>query len=304
MEIRVNESQIDYTLEGERNLQEVLAGLKIWLDGAGYVIVSVHSDGEKLDIMRADDLKAVEIAKVGRLDLAVEPVQSSVLADLQSIRQFFHLLARAIANQDSGLAGDLLAEYPSLRAKLDPMLKLQEISLPGTSIAQIDRLMAESGLGRDQPSSADSRERLNELARSMDSELEERIAEIIDPRIALRSTAQGIKSSITTLQEVSVLLQTGKDREAMAAIINFTELTGRLVRLFPLVRRQASLDLATLVIDGTAFPDFYADFNATLSELVDAFGASDSVLIGDLLEYEVAPRLEKLSQFIDLILST
>ena len=303
MEIRVNENQIDYTLEGEQSLQEVLAGLKGWLDQAGYVIVSARKDGQEVDLIRTDGLSAVEIAKVGRLDLVVEPVQSSLLADLQSIRRFFHLVARTVGSDDRALAGELLGEYPGVRAKLDPLSRLHEISLPGASVAEIDRLLTESGLGRDQAPSPESRERILELARSLDSELEERIAEIIDPRIALRSTAQGIKSSIASLQEVSVLLQTGKDREAMAAIITFTELTGRLVRLFPLVRRQASLDLAAIAIDGTSFPDFYADFNATLTELVEAFGASDSVLIGDLLEYEVAPRLEKLSQFIDLILS-
>ncbi len=303
MEIRVNLDRIDYTLEGERTLQEVLAGLKEWLDQAGYVIVSAHCDGEKLDMTRADDLKAIEIATVGRLDLAVEPAQPSLLADLQAIRQFFHLLAREITTPDTGLAGKLLSDYPSVRAKLDPLLRLHEVNLPGTSIPEIDRLMAESGLAGEHAPAAESRERMLELARTLDAELEERLAEIIDPRLALRSTAQGIKSSITSLQEVSVLLQTGKDREAMAAIINFTELTGRLVRLFPLVRQKVSLDLATVAVNGEAFPDFYADFNATLSELVDAFGASDSILIGDLLEYEIAPRLEKLSQFIDLILN-
>jgi len=31
-----------------------------------------------------------------------------------------------------------------------------------------------------------------------------------------------------------------------------------------------------------------------LSELLEAFDARDSVLIGDLMEYEIAPRLERL----------
>ncbi len=303
MEIRVNDNQIDYTLEGERNLYEVLQGLGSWLDQSGYEIVSARKDGELLELKRIEELKAAAIATIGRLDLAVEPVQASLLAELQSIRQFFHLLVRAIENQDRSLGGDLIAEYPSVRAKLDPLLRLHEVELPGASPKEIEGLLENSGVGGDSPATAQSRERLLELSRSLDRELEERIAEIIDPRIALRSTAQGLKSSIANLQEVSVLLQTGKDREAMAAIIDFTELTGRLVRLFPLVRQQASLDLSEIAIEGMSFPAFYADFNATLSELVDAFGASDSVLIGDLLEYEVAPRLEKLSRFIDLILS-
>ena len=38
-----------------------------------------------------------------------------------------------------------------------------------------------------------------------------------------------------------------------------------------------------------------AEFNPVLKELVAAFGTKDSVLIGDLLEYEIAPRMQRLA---------
>jgi hypothetical protein len=38
-----------------------------------------------------------------------------------------------------------------------------------------------------------------------------------------------------------------------------------------------------------------AELTPVLREVVAAFGARDSVLIGDLLEYEVAPRLARLA---------
>ena len=39
--------------------------------------------------------------------------------------------------------------------------------------------------------------------------------------------------------------------------------------------------------------------NEFLKELNEAFESSDSVLIGDLLEYEIAPKLEALSELLN-----
>ena len=49
---------------------------------------------------------------------------------------------------------------------------------------------------------------------------------------------------------------------------------------------------------GRGLQDFYRDLNRILTELLEAFHANDSVLIGDLMEYEIAPRLEQLRTFL------
>jgi hypothetical protein len=38
-----------------------------------------------------------------------------------------------------------------------------------------------------------------------------------------------------------------------------------------------------------------SELNPVLRDLVAAFDARDSVLIGDLLEYEIAPRMERIA---------
>ena len=46
---------------------------------------------------------------------------------------------------------------------------------------------------------------------------------------------------------------------------------------------------------------FFSDLNRILTELIEAFEAKDSVLIGDLLEYEVTPRLEGLERLTEAL---
>jgi hypothetical protein len=96
-----------------------------------------------------------------------------------------------------------------------------------------------------------------------------------------------LKSYVQRLPEVSVLLQTGKDKAAMDTIIGFTDTVHSVLALVPFLPPDP--ERGRLI----------ADLTPVLRDLVAAFDAKDSVLIGDLLEYEVAPRITKLMPFLE-----
>jgi hypothetical protein len=83
-----------------------------------------------------------------------------------------------------------------------------------------------------------------------------------------------------------VLLATGRDRQAMEAVVRFSELCQRLLALLG--------SLGVPAVGGREPAEFFAGLNGVLQELIAAFQARDTVLIGDLLEYEIAPRLRQL----------
>lgn len=57
---------------------------------------------------------------------------------------------------------------------------------------------------------------------------------------------------------------------------------------------ESGIDTAALAIDGKSSTEFFNGLNETLIQLMDAFSRKDTVLIGDLSEYEVLPRLESM----------
>ena len=124
--------------------------------------------------------------------------------------------------------------------------------------------------------------------------LKERISELSDPLGELIKTTKALKLSQAEINDISVMLQTGKDREALNSIIKFSELSQKTVRLYPLLKNAEIFDFEEILINDIKLSEYYNDLNEILSELIEAFTANDSVLIGDLLEYEVAPRLESL----------
>jgi hypothetical protein len=106
-------------------------------------------------------------------------------------------------------------------------------------------------------------------------------------------TAAAFERLLPDLEDTALNLQTGKDREALEAIRAFSEQAAAATRIFSLARSVSSADEMPTVGGSTA-PDFFGSMNGILRELEGAFERKDSVLIGDIAEYEIAPRLRGL----------
>jgi hypothetical protein len=133
---------------------------------------------------------------------------------------------------------------------------------------------------------SEARAHMNDSASALEERIALRLAEVDDPRAALARLSAELEATAAGISEVSVLLATGRDRQAMETVVRFSELSQRLLR--HLRSRGAP------AVGGREPREFFDGLNRVLQELLAAFQARDTVLIGDLLEYEVAPRLRQL----------
>jgi hypothetical protein len=118
----------------------------------------------------------------------------------------------------------------------------------------------------------------------------ERLAELRRPVAEMRAAAALFEARAAELADLPVLLQTGREDRAMKSVLYFIEIFNKVIRVIPELRRSG-IDTASISVDGSSMPDFYGAFNGVLRELTDAFEHKDAVLIGDLAEYEVLPRM-------------
>ena len=99
----------------------------------------------------------------------------------------------------------------------------------------------------------------------------------------------------TKMEQVPVELQTGKNKTAIESIKNLADSIDQfchvaaLASLFPETFKMTS-------IEDKSFNDFFADFSPILQDFEQALQNNDSVLIGDLSEYEICPRLRSISE--------
>lgn len=67
------------------------------------------------------------------------------------------------------------------------------------------------------------------------------------------------------------------------------------------IARALDLDWDALDVDGSSVKEMHDKLNACLEEAADALTAGDCVLLGDLLEYELAPQAEAEVKIVSLL---
>jgi hypothetical protein len=91
------------------------------------------------------------------------------------------------------------------------------------------------------------------------------------------------------MEDLPLDIQSGRDSRAAETMQLFSRMGEKLLRLLFILKTGGSLEAFT--VDGRSEKDFMEDFGAALKELAAAYENKDSVLVGDLSEYELAPRL-------------
>ncbi|MCR4630239.1 MAG: hypothetical protein K5786_01250 [Treponema sp.] len=97
------------------------------------------------------------------------------------------------------------------------------------------------------------------------------------------------------MEEVPSDLQNGKNLEVSESIkkladsINQFSHTAALASLYPET-------FAETTIDGLTFNEFFGDFSSILKDFESALQNNDTIMIGDLSEYEICPRLRSIAE--------
>lgn len=295
MQIYINEEPIDFTLEGEQTLAEVLGGVYSWLQKEGFIPSAVRINGRAVD--PSADLSHQSVDDIQRID--VEVVRSADLPRelLTTIHRYLALVHRTLSSGRSAganssaapreAAREALAEYGFVRDSLRGFLTEIMGQAGGEHFERLDTALAALA-DRSDPAAAVDNETMEALQRTI-ALCKTRLSELENPERELGAVMGLVHGMLDDVRDVPVQLQTGKDPEAMQTVVRFTELTAKMLRLLP-----SMPNLRTLVVDEKPIDDHIQGLNEILGELTEAFAAEDAILIGDLLEYEIVERIESL----------
>lgn len=291
MEIRINNQKIDFTLENEKNLGDVLNGVESWMKDSDSVIISVKLGDRDLFYSPKKTWEKIPIEEIDFLNITVKRLNDAKISNLETVHQYLGMLYQAVDTANDKQLNELLQGYSLMHQSLDSFL----ISNP--DLLAMDKFFQGATVEMFYNWTSEMKNQALSHIQNIDNLVISRVGEAIHPREALVSVREQLKTSVKEISEVSVLLQTGQDRVAMEHIIRFSDLAQSLLRVFANLKSSLTTNLDTLTISGKTSEDFYNELNSILKELIEAFQAKDSVLIGDLLEYEIAPRLEALIDF-------
>ena len=279
MHLSINEQEVSYSLETEKTLGEAATGVRAWLASAGFFVTGMSADGHDLLAANDDAWASEAISTVKVLDVRATHTGEMKLAHWRTVDAWLLMIEAEVVEAARGGGSalqDLLADLPRTMEgfRANPFLP------PGSDLMKrFESLFADPAA----PIVPARRAETLTVVRELRGWVRRRIAEATNSAETLARAAAQMRETVAALRDVSVLLQTGKDKAAMDIVIGFTDVTQSMIDVLPFCPPDPQR--ARLI----------AELTPILRDLVAAFDARDTVLIGDLLEYEIAPRVEKLA---------
>ena len=121
------------------------------------------------------------------------------------------------------------------------------------------------------------------------------IVTIADIKASFDKLSQLFEELSKQMEQVPADLQNGKNIEVSNSIKSLADS----IEQFCHVANLATLfpeEFKNTQIDGHDFKEFFTDFSQILKDFEEALQNNDSVMIGDLSEYEICPRLQAISK--------
>jgi len=267
MNIFINEKPADISLDTEKNIGEVISGIEQWLSSSGSRIRKISLDNKNIPIEALGSAFNIPINDIAKLDILVDPWREFAAEALEDLYGTCKLYEKTAFDERKNTFAEW-EKSPSARfliSDIPDIFILAKRTLSGEGLSTSDFAAL----------------------------IEKRLRELANPAEELDNSAAGIELICRRLEELPLDMQTGKDQRAAETIQLFSEMGEKLFRLF-FIFKSEGLSPEDFTIDGISAKIFVEDFSSTLKELSSAYENQDTVLVGDIAEYELAPRLMKL----------
>jgi len=286
MQIILNDQALDFKIEDEKNLGDILSSVDVWLEKASYALVFISIDGIIIDDLNFVEMQKRELSSINTITIKAASVLDLHKDAIGSVLPLYANLEDTMRKlietpQDS----ILIKSFEEVKAKIKEnynnyisFISPDELSLLDYSFESLDNFTVLK--------TKSEREISLKLVQDTEKLLHERLNEMhapIDELIKAKVFFSNIKEKFLN---VSILLQTGKENIAMQNITLLTEFLSKLFRLFVCLKQENT----ELFNASKAYLD---KLTKTFTEINTAFEKKDSILLGDLIEYEVIATLEE-----------
>lgn len=325
MEIRINDHTVDFSIEGEETLQDVVEGIAAWCAERGLVFSRLFVDDAAYEL---DSIPTTSLESIDSINCIVESQADVIYSVLEQGISYCH---RAFAYLEESEESDLVDERDDILNGLSWLAEVLEKVLtllgeePGAipwRDGSVETFIERITSFRQELSSADDKERvlshiagLGELYRDygelsrmlmMSEPMRRIVTRSIDSPDVLMENLQQVKEEstgvVTTVQEAAVAFQSGNDQEGAEKLNIFIDYVFRYTRTLYQAQPVFSLDLLSLEIEGVALEEQNRDLQELLSDALEAMESDDIVGLADILEYEIQPALENLPRYLELVI--
>jgi len=257
MIIQINGKKADIQLEHEKTVGDVLTAMDSWLNGTNSRLSGMNIDGKAVKTSDMDDFFYRELNTIESIDILTSSIQELFAEALLVLVCDINVYETAsFAEKSTFLERWRDSPSAAMFAEQSPDIFLWA-----------EKTFSGEGCG----------------TQALRIIVDERLRELDEPKEELQRSASLIAEVCARLEELPLDMQTGKETRATETISSFSGVAEKIFRI-----------ITILAVRNTSLTTYISEFNAALKELLAAYEQRDTVLIGDLAEYEMAPRLRSL----------
>lgn len=268
MNLTINGKVTDITIENEKTIGELLSGLEQWVSDSGHRIAELNIDGQDISASMLEDVflkdlntvKALDVRTYAFADLTV----SSLITLLDDIKEYetldFENKTKFFNNWKDSVQGQFISQ------EIYDLFSLCFKTFSEGDVAP----------------------------NTLYSITEERIREVNEPLKELTNLDPILNEVCEKLINLPLDIQTGKDLRAAQTIQVFSAVTEKIIRIYYQLDIQGYFNNEHGKKNKEQMVQQITDFSGILRELLDAYEKNDSVLVGDLSEYEASPKVKEL----------
>lgn len=267
MKITINGADADIQTEHEKTVGEVICALDAWLGNTGHCIKGMSINGEAVAADSLGDNFNRSIDTIDLLDISTGSILELFAESLM------HTIRDISVYEDSGFDEKRLFAGQWKQSPQAMMLCEQSPELYNYAAETF------SGEGTNP-----------QVFRLI---LEERLRELEDPASEMGKAGSLVNEVCTRLEELPLDIQTGKDMRAAETVRTFSGVAEKVFRIFNVLKKEG-FPVEEINVGNIPVTAYITEFSTALRELLAAYEQHDTVLVGDLAEYEMAPRLRGL----------
>ncbi|MBN1898648.1 MAG: hypothetical protein JW827_07720 [Spirochaetes bacterium] len=326
MDIYINNHKLDFQLENEKDLRQVLDAINDWLFKEGKVVDQIVID-ENVFNKEVESLEGYNVDRVKILRLTIIDIDVLVRNSLLEIQNYINKMMeiiRKVTRYDENLVNKIIEGIEWMCHILEKCDKLYKYSQNFKDkefnyASQTEELGGSIDIIKKFARKNKKKECHDFLKNDLFLILEKWkgfIEHLINFSVGFKKGASVNREKVASqiykiinkvpdiiklIEVTTVDLQSGAEKEAMKNIQVIIGTLESIVNLLQVIQSTFSIDYNHIYFENKSIEEFNKDLKTTLNEMVDALENNDSVLIADLIEYELSPRLEKYIEILKLI---
>jgi len=310
MDILINNEKLEFSLENEKNLNEVIDSVEKWVLKNGRVISSISADDVRITLDSPSETLHKGVNGISLLKIqTLSPIEYA-LHTLETIGEYIvdfksrYLQSARIENHDAVLEGLMLVENGLSCAC--SLLLIKDFAVLDENGVSLQEMLGglHTAVHKFEKHYIDTAD-LPEITGILDGFLR------VLPRMAIWTVIKnGISMSKpqnteafykSVLANIGKNLQIGKDAPALHDILFITELLDELVFMLGFFMQEHQDRMDGIRVSGKIIREVIESISKGLKEIEESFKNGDMVSVGDMIEYELKPLYEDVLELIEKI---